>query len=165
MPARSSTESRLKAAVSVSEMARMCQLSRSHFNLLIRTGVMPQPLYSLHNRRPFYDAELQELCLRVRSTNTGADGRYVVFYDRRGVTPPPTPASSRTRTSRQQPMPRNDAHAELVEGLRALGLTDATAAQVDAALAACYPSGHGGTDEGTVLRELWRHLRRLNEGL
>jgi hypothetical protein len=162
MPARSSNETSEKAALSVSDMARRCGLSRSHFNLLIRTGIMPQPLYSLRNRRPFYDQEFQELCLRVRSTNTGADGQYVVFYDRRSVSPPTNTAPSRTRTTRQQPTAQTDAHAELVDGLRALGLTDATAAQVDAALRACYPSGHAGIDEGEVLRELWRHLRRQN---
>lgn len=162
MPSRSSTENRLKAAVSVSEMARICELSRSHFNLLIKTGVMPQPLYSLHNRRPFYDADHQEMCLRVRSTNTAIDGRYVVFYDRRSVD---APAATPARTSRRASPPPVEAHAELADGLRALGLTDATAGQVDAALRACYPAGHDGTDEGEVLRELWRHLRRLNGGL
>jgi hypothetical protein len=160
MPIRSSNDNRLKAAVSVSEMARMCELSRSHFNLLIRTGVMPQPIYSLANRRPFYDAEHQQICLRVRETNIGADGKYVVFYDRRRVSPPPSSAPA--RTSRRAAPPPAEAHAELVEGLRALGLTDTTAAQVDDAIRACYPSGHDGIDEGTVLRELWRHLRRMN---
>lgn len=160
MPSRSSpTESRLKAAVSVSEMARMCELSRSHFNLLIRTSVMPQPLYSLHNRLPFYDADHQEMCLRVRSTNTAIDGRYVIFYDRRNVN---APAVTPARTSRRTTPPPVEAHAELVDGLRALGLTDSTAGQVDTALRACYPSGHDGIEEGEVIRELWRYMRRIN---
>lgn len=164
MPSRLPQPAHLKAAVSVSEMARMCELSRSHFNLLIRTGVMPQPIYNLHNRRPLYDRDGQELCLRIRSTNIGADGQYVVFYDRRNVSAPAMAASSRARASRQQPTPQNDAHAELVEGLRALGLTDTTASQVNTALRACYPSGHVGVDDGEVIRELWRYLRRPNDG-
>ena len=160
MPARSTPETSQRAAISVSDMARRCGLSRSHFNLLIRTGVMPQPLYSLHNRRPFYDAEYQEMCLRVRATNIAIDGRYVVFYDRRNVN---APAATPARTSRRAAPPQVEACAELLEGLRALGLTDATAARVDAAVRACYPSGHDGIDEGEVLRSLWRHLRRAND--
>ena len=160
MPNRSPTENRPKAAVSVSEMARLCSLSRSHFNLLIRTGVMPQPLYSLHNRRPFYDREHQEQCLRVKETNTAIDGRYVVFYDRRRVTEPSaSPRRSGGRAAARPVAPAADGCAELVEGLRSLGM-DADAAAVDAALRACYPSGHGDSDEGTVLRQLWRYLRR-----
>ena len=164
MPNRSPPENRLKAAVSVSEMARMCLLSRSHFNLLIKTGVMPQPTYSLANRRPLYDAEHQQICLRVRETNIGDNGRYVVFYDRRHISAPAAVAPSRSnrRATPPQVATQIETHAELIEGLRALGLTDVTTAQVDAALRDCYPAGHDGIDEGTVLRELWRHLRRPN---
>jgi len=161
MPRPTTNENCPKAAVSVSDMARQCGLSRSHFNLLIRSGIMPQPLYSTHNRRPFYDQELQELCLRVRSTNIGADGRYVVFYvPRRVSAPPPTPQARMSR--RAAPAAQIAENAELVEGLRALGMTDTTAAQVDAAVRACYPAGHDGIDDGEVLRELWRHLRRTS---
>ena len=163
MPSRSPPENRLKAAVSVSEMARLCGLSRTHFNLLIRTGVMPQPVYSLRNRRPFYDREHQEMCLRVRATNTAVDGRYVVFYDRRNVNQATVAPTRLNRAARSRAHATEGAgvHAELIEGLLALGI-ETTSAQVDIALRACYPAGHDGIDEGTVLRELWRHLRRPN---
>ena len=161
MPARSPNENCVKAAVSVSEMARMTQLSRSHFNFLIRTGVMPQPVYSLRNRRPFYTAELQEQCLRVKATNIGIDGQYVVFYARRSVNDATTPRTPRTgRRRAEAPAVQDHDSAELVEGLRALGLVEVTAAEVDAAVRACFPSGYAGTDEGAVLRTLWRHLSR-----
>jgi hypothetical protein len=144
-------------------MARRCELSRSHFNLLIRAGIMPAPLYDLRNRRPFYDAELQQICVRVRETSIGADGKYVVFYDRRSVN---QAAASPTRLNRAaRSLAHATAgvavHAELIEGLVALGIQP-TVAQVETALRACYPAGHDGIDEGTVLRELWRHLRRPN---
>lgn len=160
MPARPLTENRLKAAVSVSEMARTCGLSRSHFNHLIRTGVMPQPIYSLTNRRPFYDRVHQELCLRVKTTNTAIDGSYVVFYERRRVTVGSADPTPRQRTGRVHVAPTFAEHGDLVEGLRALGMAEVTVAQVDVALRACYPAGCAGADEGTVLREVWRHLRR-----
>ena len=163
MPVRSSNENRLKAAISVSEMARSCGLSRTHFNLLIRTGVMPQPLYSLRNRRPFYDQAHQEMCLQVRATNTAIDGQYVVFYDRRNVNQPgPAPTRlNRAGRSEAHATAGAGAHAELIEGLLALGI-QTTTAQIETALRACYPFGHEEIDEGTLLRELWRHLRRPN---
>jgi hypothetical protein len=162
MPARSPNDNRLKAAVSVSEMARMCGLSRSHFNFLIRTGVMPQPVYNLSNRRPLFDREHQEMCLRVKETNTGIDGRYVVFYARRRVTQPPAPSPSGRRASRrqQEASGAQGNYADLVDGLRALGLAEVTAADLDVAVRACFPAGYAGSDEGEVLRTLWRHLRR-----
>ena len=52
-------------------------------------------------------------------TNIGADGRYVVFYDRRRLSALPTTATA--RTSRRLAAPQVEVHAELVEGLRALG--------------------------------------------
>jgi len=52
-----------KAAVSVSEMARIVGLSRSRFYGLVNEGVFPPPVYDLRTRRPFYDLDLQQRCL------------------------------------------------------------------------------------------------------
>ena len=150
-----------RAAVSVSEMARMCAMSRSRFHDLIRDGVMPQPIYCVRTRRPFFDLRLQAVCLEVRATNTAVDGRYVMFYRERGVTR--QAARPRRIAERQEAgsMPR---HAALLDGLRALGMTDATESGVDAAVRACFPSGAAGEDQGQVLRSVWQHLRRSNAG-
>jgi hypothetical protein len=163
MPVRSTTGTCPKAAISVSEMARLCDLSRGHFNHLVRSGVMPQPQYSLRNRRPFYDREQQEVCLAVKATNTGADGQYVVFYVRRGraADPPAGRAGRRPTAARPpEPPPAHPAHPELIEGLRSLGMGAVSPGQVEAAVRACYPAGHAGAEEGAVLREVWRYLRR-----
>src|SRR5207237_1482345 len=86
MPARPQPDSTLKAAISVSEMAARCQLSRGRFHELVRAGVMPYPQYDLRTRRPLYTRDLQDACMNVRATNVGIDGRYVVFYASRAAT-------------------------------------------------------------------------------
>ena len=44
----------IKAAISIADMARMVGLSRARFYQLMGT-TFPWPVYSLSNRRPFYD--------------------------------------------------------------------------------------------------------------
>lgn len=157
MPARVQTESNLKAVVSVSEIARMIGLSRSHFHALMKSGVMPLPVYCLHTRRPMFTRELQQECLLVKETNIGIDGRYVCFYAPRQRE---TPAQRSNR--RQRPVVER--HAELLGGLRSLGIGDITDSQADAALRHCFPQGVNGIDDGQVLRAVWQHLRRSNGG-
>src|SRR5690349_9510335 len=79
-----------RAAVGVAEMARLCGVSRSHFWSLVRKGTMPPPIYAVKTRRPLYDAELQQVCLRIRQSNVGFDGEYVMFYR---VSPRANPAA------------------------------------------------------------------------
>src|ERR1700736_238302 len=117
MPRVADTSS--KAAISVSEMAARCQLSRGRFHELIRAGVMPWPQYDLRTRRPLYTRELQEVCLAVRATNIGIDGRFIVFYAPRSAERPRRPRTSEER----QP---TGSHAELLQGLRALGIASVT---------------------------------------
>jgi len=52
--------------------------------------------------------------------------------------------------------------ANLIDGLVALGLTTATADQVEAAINAVYPSGINIVDQGEVLRAVFLHLKRQN---
>jgi hypothetical protein len=147
----------MRAAVSVSDMARLCSLSRTRFYELIHCGVMPQPCYCLRTRRPLYPGELQEACLRVVATNVGFNGSLIVFYNR--DTPATGTARPRRRPGRQGAAP-TPSHGDLIDGLRSLGVCDVTDAQVEAALRHEYPSGCAGEDDGAVLRAVWRHLRR-----
>ena len=148
-----------KAIVTVSEMARMCSLSRARFYQLVQAGVFPEPVYCLSNRRPVYVEELQEVCLEVRRRNCGANGRPVLFYargHRSSALPKPT------RAPKSKP-PQVAPHADLIDGLAALGTT-ATAAQVEAAIRAVYPGGTGGAEPGEVLRAVFLHMKRQNSG-
>ena len=69
----------LASRLSVSEMARMCDLSRSRFYALIVSGVFPQPVRNASCWRPHYDRELQQKCLDIRRTGIGFNGLLVMF--------------------------------------------------------------------------------------
>ena len=146
----------VKQAVTVSEMARMCGLSRARFYQLIGTA-FPYPVYSVSTRRPFYDQELQKICLEVRRRNCGIDGKPILFYSRRLDLPVPKKQISTQRsTSPKKP----SKHKNLIAGLAGLGLSGITDQQVEAALQKLYPHGTDGVDEATQLRTLFVHLMR-----
>ena len=139
-------------------MARKVGLSRSRFYDLVKAGIFPMPVYCIRTRRPMFLTEQQAEILRVKTTNIGINGEYVLFYAAReasGEAPPqrrprPTVETSRSRGS----------HEGIVEGLRALGMASVTNRQVIEALRLCYPEGRQGRDDGEVLRTCWQHLRR-----
>jgi hypothetical protein len=139
--------------VSVSEMARQCGLSRSRFYQLVGT-TFPFPVYEIASHRPGYTEELQQVCLDVRQHNCGIDGRPVMFYARQTGTPVKKP--------RKIVQSKDTKHTDLLDGLRSLGLTTATATQVGAVMKQLYPSGVSGMDEGEVLRAVFLHIKRQN---
>ena len=110
-----------------------CQ--RARFYQLVGT-TFPWPLYDVATRRPFYDEELQAVCLEVRRRNCGIDGKPVLFYARRPLaTPVPV------RKPRKAAAANDDRHADLLDGLKGLGLAGVTAAQVAEAVKELYPTG------------------------
>jgi hypothetical protein len=150
------SEPSTKAVVSKSEMARMVGLSPARFAQLVGT-TFPYPRYDLKTRRPFYTEELQELCLSVRKRNCGIDGKPVLFYSRRPSNTVPV------RKPKKVAGVKND-YADLIDGLKGLGLVPVTAAQVAEAVKELYPQGMPEGANGAVLRALFLHLRRQNSG-
>lgn len=114
----------------------------------------------MSTRRPMYVEELQTICLNVRRRNCGVNGKPVLFYARGhrsttpAVKPPKPPVAKRKPTA---------THADLIDGLSALGLTT-TPAQVSEAVAALYPAGVNGTDRGQVLRAVFLRLKASGHG-
>ena len=138
-----------KAAVTVSEMARMCSLGRSRFYQLIGSA-FPEPCRD-DRGRPYYTEEQQRQCVEVRRRNCGIDGKPVLFYAPRHSAPAAAPKRKRGTT-----------HPGVLAGVRALGLTTATAAQVDAAAANLFPDGVDGVDPGEVIRQVFLFVKRNN---
>jgi hypothetical protein len=136
-----------KAVVSVSEMARMVGLSRQRFHQLVQAGVFPQP--HRQDGRPFYDEAAQQQCLEVRRRNCGVNGQIVLFYARRQ----PTPARPKKVSPALAP------HADLLDGLRSLGLASVTAADVGEAVKTLFPQGTAGVDEGEIIRAVFLRLQ------
>jgi hypothetical protein len=147
-----------KVAVTISMMASMCSLSRSRFNQLIGTA-FPYPLYSVATRRPFYDEELQKVCLEVRRRNCGADGKPVLFYAKQhSQAPRLTP--KRKPVAKPKPQPHDDGLMDILEGVRSLGLSMTTYSQVEAAVKTAFPNGTSGISPGEVIRAVFLGLQR-----
>lgn len=147
-----------KAVVSVTEMARMVGLSRARFYQLKQAGIFPPPKIDELSGRPVYDQDLQRQCVHVRRTNCGINGKPIVFYSRRrdfGMTKVVTPkiASKPKATAK---------HAELISGLKSLGLAVATTSQVEAALAEVFPQGTAEVDPAEVLRAVFVSIQSRN---
>lgn len=156
MNARFPNSSPAKAAISITEMARLVGMSRNHFFCLCKRGVFPMPVYALSNRRPFFDLDAQQECLRVRASNIGANGQYVMFYPPRNKQLD-SPAEGATRKTKP-----TERAVELAKALKQLGLM-VTPQQVDAALVEVYPDGPPAED-GVVVRALFQHWRRSKGG-
>jgi hypothetical protein len=129
----------LKQIVTVSEMSRMCRLSRARFYQLINEGIFPMPSRNEQTKRPFFNREQQEHCLEIRRSNRGANGKAVMFY---GCRPQSAPKirSNRKQLPISKPRQQQDpVITELRHGLAQLGLTNLTEQTVREALARTYP--------------------------
>lgn len=144
------------AVVSVSDMARAVGLSRARFYQLVRAGTFPQPERDPVSGRPCYTQEQQIVVLEVRRRNRGIDDKPVLFYARRRD----------LGTGRAKPAAKPKVEAKkgdvtaLIDGLNALGMTTATAAQVEKITQELYPEGTAGLDRGQVLRAVFLEIRR-----
>jgi len=143
--------SQLKAACSVSEMAQMLELSRARFYQLLNAGFFPPPIYSLRTRRPFFDAKLQQACVEIRETGVGYNGEYILFYAPRKTTSDAPKKASKQGNGAQ--------YKELVETMGSMGL-EASSAQVKEAVELLYPHGSEKEDQGVVIREVFRFLKK-----
>lgn len=149
----------LKAAVTVSEMARMVGLSRARFYQLIGSA-FPHPVYDVRTRRPVYVEELQQVCLDVRRRNCGIDGKPVLFYAKGHS------VSGQSKPTRKisKPKPKNS-YPEVTAVVQALGLTAVTGDQVAQAVRALYPNGLVGANQPEVIRSVFLHLQRRDSAV
>lgn len=140
-----------KAVVSVSEMAAALDLSRARFYQLLDAQILPQPVYDIRTRRPVYPQDLQEKCLSVRQTGIGSNGQYILFYSPRKNTGSAPKKSVQKKESKYQ---------EIREALTTMGL-DVSEEQVSKAVADTFPEGIENKDQGIVIRELFRHFKKV----
>lgn len=154
-----SEENKIKTVMSCSDVARLVGLSRQRFRQLINSGVFPSPMYDVRTRRPFYTQEMAIQCQDVRRTNMGINGQPVLFYARRHSISSPVAKKPRVKTNK----PKESQHDDLIEDVRALGMTSANATQVDAALRNLYPKGIAHEEYSEVVRNVFLHLERKDE--
>ena len=85
MTATTKLENPMKAAISVSSLCRILQMSRSQYYFHAKRGTFHVPLYLASNNRPYFTASMVEDNLKARETGVGVNGEYVIFYERREV--------------------------------------------------------------------------------
>lgn len=148
----------MKAAISIKSQAALVGLSRQRFMQLVKAGVFPSPLYDVASKRPFYSEELQAQCLEVRKRNVGINNKIVMFYARRPPGMKPTPKAKKVQAAAIDIA----ALADIVLGVKGLGLGTANIAQVRKAVEQLYPQGIAGADLGRVAGAVFAHLHRKN---
>ena len=141
----------MKSAVTVTEMAEMCQISRSRFYDLIESGVFPKPV-----QHPSTKARcMTEDCRKsVWKSDRPASGLTAC---------PSCSTASRRKPAQPRPLRKPEPekapdHADLIDALKGLGLT-ASAQAVAEAVATLFPGGLAGLDHGDVIRKVFLHLQ------
>lgn len=139
-----------KAVYSIKDIIDVLQLSRARYYQLLKAEILPQPLYDMRTKRPFYNVELYQQCLEVKETCLGVNGQYILFY-----TPRKKPQINAGKPSKKN----GTLCQEFVGMLTGMGL-DVSGKEVQAALKEVYPGGIDGEDQGIVVRELFRFFKR-----
>ena len=67
----------------VAQMAMKLKLSRPRFYQLTKDGIFPPPVYAIKTQKPLYPTRLQQICIDIRKTGIGYNGKYVRFYRKR----------------------------------------------------------------------------------
>jgi len=136
-----------KSICSVSELAKKLGLSRARFYQLQKTGVFPEPVYCLYTRRPFFPMDLQEICLEIRKTGIGHNGRPVIFYSKRESSSPKSKNCC------------DQKYKELSETLGQMGLK-VSSAKVRKAVTTIYANDWQKLDiDGKVIAEVFRYFQ------
>jgi len=151
-------ESCQKAVCSVTEMAQMLGFSRGRFYQLVEQGVFPPPIYDIRTRRPYYTAEQQQVCLRIRQTNIDWKGRPILFYSpRKKGDLSASPSSSAKKGKKASLNPR---YQEIAEALVNLGITNVSSEQIHETVNTLFPNQSlENLDHGTVIRQLFRFFK------
>jgi hypothetical protein len=139
----------------------MVGLSRQRFHQLMLAGVFPRPKKDRASGRPFFDEAGQQMCQEVRRRNCGVNGKVVLFYARRQTNPSVSPQPCKTQPTKLR-TPATSQHADILDGVRALGVGTATATQVAAAVKELFPKGTSEADPGEVIRSVFLRLRVKN---
>ena len=139
-----------KPIVSISDICKMLQLSRSRYYQLVNSGFFPKPLTDDRSKRPYYNLKLQQTILECRQSGIGVDGSFMLFYSPRKQ----ETVSQKRKKKKVDPMTK-----ELGEILESMGVETAFE-EVQKALDKLYPDGTEGNDQGLVTRELYRYFKQ-----
>ncbi len=135
-----------QAVYSISSICRLMKLSRAQFYNLQKYGIFPPPLKDERTGRSYYDEELKDLCLQVKSSGMSFDGKkFHLFYETRKA-----PGKSRQKKNGE------NNYAQMIEVLKQMGISDITIQDVIAAVPNLFPDEI--PDEGILLTELFKYF-------
>jgi Prophage CP4-57 regulatory protein (AlpA) len=149
-----------KAAVSVTEMAKMVGLSRARLYQLIKKGTFPPADQDEVTKRPCYLEEKQRQILEARRRNCGVDGKPCLFYSRRNDSGQKRTATRPTIGKVKEVVKK---YTDLIDGLAALNVT-ASVAQVEPLVKELFPNGTDGVELGEVIRAVFLRIQSQNPG-
>ena len=144
--------------VSINQMTRLLNISRSRLYGLMNEGILLYPVYSL-SKRPFFTREMAERNLEAKKNNRGINGRVVVYYSSRLTS---VHKVYRSAPTQKQKSSTNERFENLIKSLESLGLKDITDPQIGSAIHQCFPDGTQNVDEDEVLISVFRHLKAHN---
>ena len=145
--------------LSITQISKLLNLSRSRYYQLVSEGVFLPPIYSTDTKRPYYTAEMARKNLEVKKNSVGINGKIVLFYTSRNA-PTTSVHKQRPKESKLLNNPTGDNHQDLIEGLSALGLSNVSDAQIESALKKVFPQGIENIDSGEILRQVFLSIKR-----
>ena len=145
--------------LSISQMAKLLNLSRSRIYQLIEQNILLKPVYLISNKRPVYTKEMAIVNLEVKGRNQGINGQVLMFYTARNIDR--VIPSKKVKKSPQSDT-QNSQYTDLIDALESLGLEGITPAQIDSAMRACFPTTVPDSSDDEKLTTVFRYLKRQN---
>ena len=147
--------------ISVVQMAKYLNLSRSRFYQLIDENIFLKPVYLLTNKRPIYTREMAINNINAKKNNVGINGKIIMFYASRNKTINPI---NRDNVERQITENKNteNKYSDLIDDLENLGLEDIYETKIESAVKEIFPDGTENIDEDEILTSVFRHIKCRN---
>jgi len=146
--------------ISCSQMARLLNLSRSRFYMLIapEEGIFLPPIYNIETKRPFYTRKMAQTNLDCKRKNQGVNGKICMFYSaRHSTTAAPVKKSRKKKNWKNKPTTSD--HDQIKSDLESLGLNNISSAQISQVIKECFPEGTDGVDDGDIVRQVYLSIR------
>lgn len=140
--------------VSINQMCAHLHIGRSRLYQMIapspdgRVGLLFPPVYALDGR-PFFTREVAEKNIELRRSNIGANGKICIAYITTRKSSSVPKQSNRPNKKPSQSHPQYD---DLLEGLKALGLTDVEPEAINAVI---RQNNLQDIDAGDLLRKVF----------
>jgi len=145
--------------ISCSHMARLLNLSRSRFYMLIspEEGIFLSPIYNIQTKRPYYTREMASINLECKRKNQGISGKVCMFYSARHSSSTRNTTTGNTKNKNREN--GTTEHQQIQSDLESLGLKNILSSQIDKTIKECFPDGTDGVDEGEVVRQVFLSIK------